>query len=100
MKENVIVIDAISGPLVYEIMRRPSRYCCFCQIPLINEAAAKVHVIDRHPKAVSPDKQNPSGYRKSNFFACKRVTDLPKGSAPGTWKDFFTNMLPEGLKRG
>lgn len=59
--------------LGYQVLRRPGYYCCHCNAPLDDAANAKAHLDKEHNGKASPDPGNPAGYRRDNFYACKRV---------------------------
>jgi len=57
----------------YKIVREPGLYCCHCQVALDTADAAQRHVARAHHGIASPDAQNPSGYRRDNFYTGARV---------------------------
>ncbi len=67
-----IVLHAVSGDVVFRILRVPGMWCRHCGAMLDDSAGARRHVIDRHPGVPSPDRNNPSGYEQLNAFECER----------------------------
>lgn len=59
--------------VVYAIERAPGIYCCHCSAALGDSKEALTHVAMKHAGTESPDANNPAGYRKDNFYACKKV---------------------------
>ena len=70
--ENYITIFGANETVKYEILRDPGRYCCHCEMELMDEGSAKVHVEGVHPGETYPDLANPSGYERINYFDCVR----------------------------
>lgn len=79
-----ITVTGTNGKAEYLIVARPAIYCCHCdeQIGALNEGATpegakkmRAHVDGAHKGIVSPDPNNPAGYRQDNFFACVKVGD-------------------------
>jgi len=58
--------------LTFDIVRVPGYYCCYCNQPMSDGAAARAHIAEEHD-GESPDSNNPAGYRKDNFYACERA---------------------------
>jgi hypothetical protein len=54
--------------LVYTIETGPGLYCCHCKAPMDDSKSAQAHVAEKHGGASSPDKNNPSGYRRDNWY--------------------------------
>lgn len=87
-----IVVDAKPRPVSYRIVRGPGYYCCYCseQQPGSQEAQGHValhkeaqtsanppwfrRLLGDKPVPLIPDPENPSGYRKDNFYECMRET--------------------------
>lgn len=74
---KIVLHEAGGQDHVYQIERTPGYYCCHCDDPIEN--AGHFHdgietVGRRHARDCgglkSPDPQNPSGYRRDNFYAC------------------------------
>jgi len=62
-------------PVIYKILRRPGRYCCHCGQKLEDDdigSLARIHLLAMHTDKASPDRENPSGYRRDSFFACEK----------------------------
>lgn len=73
MVDNKYVIHNTGGDdAVFTVVSKPGYYCCHDEEPLANEVLAKAHVATQHAGVASPDKQNPSGYRKQNFYHCNK----------------------------
>lgn len=67
-----LTIDGENKELVYEILRRPGTYCCHCDKSVDDSPAGAAHVAAAHKGKKSPDPSNPSGFRRDNFYACRR----------------------------
>ena len=80
ISKGKITIDAKPDPVVYQIKRAPGVYCCHCGQRLPAGAAQDQsgqflpppHVAEKHKGAVSPDPENPSGYRQENYYTCTK----------------------------
>ena len=72
MGGGTITLKTVDGQpdLVYRIVRAPGLYCCHCETRLPDQTGARAHVAEHHPAVPSPDANNPSGYRRDDFFAC------------------------------
>lgn len=57
----------------YRVERVPGIYCCFCERQFSTSDEARAHMVIMHPIGVSPDRQNPAGYRVDGFFDCIRL---------------------------
>jgi len=58
---------------VYDVIRLPGCYCCHCGIQIeAGGTVAQIHVKTLHPDKLSPDKENPAGYRINNYYDCKK----------------------------
>ena len=44
-----------------------------CSAKIEGEHEARVHVVSKHRGAVSPDKENPSGYSNQNYYSCSKA---------------------------
>ena len=92
--ENTLTMHTIDGDMKFSIDHVPSRFCCHCGEALPNEdqeaggaaipqgdprlgAAARKHVADKHKGKVSPDLENPSGYKYKMFYGCTAHKDVP-----------------------
>jgi hypothetical protein len=95
--EGVMAIDgdllalSTEPALTYRITRRPGTYCCYCNAAVDPGPSALAHVAEHlveKPKTLggkmldmvglykppkNPDPNNPSGYRRDNFYFCERV---------------------------
>ena len=70
MYDGLILIKGENGNLQYRIESAPGYYCCFCNTHLGSPSDAKMHISAEHLEKISPDLNNPSGYRKDNFYDC------------------------------
>lgn len=52
----------------FKIVRTPGYYCSHCKAPMPDGSAAAAHVKTKHAGVKSPDRNNPSGYGKQNYF--------------------------------
>jgi len=66
---KIILHDADGQNHAYRIERLPGHYCCYCGMSL-DGGGRKKHVKADHRNEKSPDPNNPSGYRRDNFYAC------------------------------
>ena len=72
--DKTITIHSTDGDIVYNIVKKPGRYCCHCDDKLIDDAtgeAAREHVAKKHAGKQSPDPENPSGYKMRNYTKCE-----------------------------
>jgi hypothetical protein len=79
-----IILGSGKEAVTYVIAHPPGMYCCHCDEPVSDGAAARAHIEATH-KGASPDPSNPAGYRQDNFFACilqgKEVDTLSREQA-------------------
>jgi hypothetical protein len=62
-----LTLNVQPEPLVYELLRRPGRYCLVCSQKLENDEKgelARLHVAENHPGTEGP------GYEAINYFDC------------------------------
>jgi hypothetical protein len=71
MERGKVIVRGDNQTLTYRIVLPPGYYCCHCNRALDDSRAAEAHVAERHQGTPSPDRNNPSGYRKDSFFACE-----------------------------
>ena len=74
--DKTITIHTTDGDLVYNIVKKPGRYCCHCGEKLQDDATgetAREHVAKKHAGKQSPDPENPSGYKMQNFTECEVI---------------------------
>lgn len=71
MSKGLFTLHTVDGDLNYKIIRSPGYYCCFDNEILGGEKEARKYVAENFGDEISPDKNNPSGYRKDNFHACE-----------------------------
>jgi len=57
--------------LTYNIVTSPGYYCCHDNKKCGGEKDAAQYVAERFKGKSSPDKNNPAGYRKDNFYTCE-----------------------------
>jgi hypothetical protein len=74
MERGKVIIRGENKTLTYRIVLPPGYYCCYCNRALDDGPAARTHIDEDHRDEPSPDQNNPSGYRRDNFFACKQET--------------------------
>jgi hypothetical protein len=84
--DGKVVLKTDKGPLVFNMLFTPGWYCCFCNKELDNSVTGKIHVQDAHPRMVSPDKNNPSGWRRINHYELQLVE-------PHVARSFFDKLL-------
>lgn len=73
IKGKTLIFHVHPEDLVYDIKRRPGRYCLHCGGKLPDDEKgelARLHVAESHQGVVSPDPNNPSGYEAINYFEC------------------------------
>jgi hypothetical protein len=69
MGKGKITIHGEGGDVVYNIARAPGYYCCHCNMKLDDGGVLAQSHVATHKAKKSPDKNNPAGYRKDNFYA-------------------------------
>ncbi len=57
--------------LTYIIKQMPGYYCCHTGEKLSGEKEAKQHITENFSDIESPDKNNPAGYCKQDFYNCE-----------------------------
>lgn len=60
--------------VVYKILRVPGHYCAHCGEKIEDDGRgtqARAHLAERGHPAASPDPNNPSGWRRDEFYACQ-----------------------------
>ena len=72
MQDGKIIIHGEGGDLSYSIERIPGYYCCHCGDPLDDSKTSQNHVASEHEDEESPDKENPSGYERINYYDCAK----------------------------
>ena len=75
LSKGNITIHAKPNDLVYKIVRMPGWYCCHDDKKMESSEDAKRYLIRNFKGKKSPDSNNPSGYRKDNFYHCKLTKD-------------------------
>lgn len=73
LNENKLVYHVHPEDLVYEIKRRPGRYCLHCGEKLPEDEKgelARLHIAEKHNGAISPDPSTPAGYVNLKYFEC------------------------------
>ena len=65
--------------LNYRVVRAPGFYCCFDDAKLDDDKHGDRYVAENYAGQTSPDKNNPAGYRKDNFFACELIEGESNG---------------------
>ena len=68
--DGKIVLHTVPA-LTYDIIRMPGYYCCFDEKPLSDQKTARKYVAENFADEKSPDKENPAGYRKDDFYFCE-----------------------------
>jgi hypothetical protein len=66
-----ITLTSKPNDLVYNVKETPGFFCCFDNERMANGTAAQAYILENFPGQKSPDPQNPSGYRKDNFYLCE-----------------------------
>lgn len=76
-----LTIYSPTRAFVYKQLQAPGTYCCFCNKALSNGAESLHHVRAHFATGESnPDRQNPSGYRRDEFYDVELVCILkPRG---------------------
>lgn len=76
---NVMLLTTVNaGTIRYRVEREPGYYCCHCgaeledagQVHEDGKTGGQHHVADEHSGAPSPDRNNPAGYERINFYDC------------------------------
>ena len=92
--DKKIILHTIDGDMPFKLDHVPGRYCCHCNEALLNEdleeggaaipqgdprlgAAARVHVAANHEGEVSPDRNNPSGYKYKMYYGATAEDSVP-----------------------
>lgn len=79
--DRLTILDSEGDPVTYKVVREPGSYCCHCGEELPDASArdedsgmtvGQLHVAERHAGETSPDPNNPSGYRRDDFYACEK----------------------------
>ncbi len=73
MSKGQIIIHGKPVDLSYKVVRIPGYYCCHDDAPLGGEKEAREYLEKNFKGKKSPCSNNPSGYRKDNFFHCELV---------------------------
>ena len=71
LSKGKVIIHTQDGDLEFKILRSPGYFCCHDNKSLGGEKECRDYVKDNFAGIDSPDKNNPSGYRKDNFHACE-----------------------------
>lgn len=91
-----VTLKTGAADVVYRIMRLPGHYCCFCEEKIEDDGRgtqARKHIVMH--TLPSPDANNPSGWRKDNFYFCVLESGIePKtsGREPAT-RGFLARLL-------
>lgn len=92
--DTTIVLHTIDGDMLFNIDHPPGRYCAHCGESLQDEnfeeggefipqghaklgAGARAHVEAKHKGKVSPDLNNPSGYKMKNYWGVTPADSVP-----------------------
>jgi hypothetical protein len=67
-----LTITTAESVVRYRVVRRPGYYCCHCDRLLDDGSGATAHLAAAHAGVESPDPGNVAGYRRDNFYACRR----------------------------
>ena len=73
IKDETLILHVHPEDLIYNIKRRPGRYCLHCVEKLPDDEKgelARLHILEKHKGILSPDPNNPSGYIALNHFEC------------------------------
>lgn len=73
MGQGKITVGNGPASVVYTIVSGPGLYCCHCNTKQDDSVMAQGHVARVHARVPSPDKNNPSGYRRDNFYTSTLV---------------------------
>ena len=76
MVKGNIVLHAKPKDLTFKILLSPGYFCCHDNKSLGGEQECRDYVAANFKGVESPDKENPSGYRKDNFHACELVGEI------------------------
>lgn len=68
--------------VTYRVERPPGTYCCHCGAAAPGTLEAQAHLKAVHAGVRSPDPMNPAGYRRDNFYECRREGPAPELSRP------------------
>jgi len=71
LSKGKVILHTQDGDLEFKILRSPGYFCCHDNKSLGGEKECRKYVKDNFNDIASPDKNNPSGYRKDNFHACE-----------------------------
>lgn len=82
MDKNTIVLNTVP-PMKFRIVRRPGYYCCHDDAPMDDDKSAKAYLEQHFKGKPSPDRNNPAGYRRDNFYSCERVESEQRASKVG-----------------
>jgi len=94
LDENKLTMHTIDGDMAFTVDHSPGRFCCHCGEALANEdqeagggfipqgdprlgAVAREHVASKHAGIVSPDPQNPSGYKDKMYYGLTAAKEVP-----------------------
>lgn len=91
-RDGMVVVEGVNCSLRYRVVREPGYYCCHCGAQLQSTNEAREHVkthsrqvvvnpswfervfLGARPETVyetpAADPDNPSGYRRDNFYEC------------------------------
>lgn len=72
LEQGRITLKAEPQDVTLRIVSAPGYYCCHCDAAWDNGASGRTHIAQAHKGELSPDPNNPAGYRRDNFFACER----------------------------
>jgi len=73
LTKGKLILHTQDGDLEYKILRSPGYFCCHDNQSLGGEKECREYVAINFAGIDSPDKNNPSGYRKDNFHACELI---------------------------
>jgi len=85
MGHGKLTVHNLDGDdLVYAILRVPGHYCCHCETEIVDAnvfvaegvTAGSQHVAEAHAGVPSPDPNNPSGFRRENFYTCMNQSTI------------------------
>jgi hypothetical protein len=99
---DFITIHGVDGPLTYRILRRPGIYSCFDGREFSSGTEARAYIIKNHGGQVSPDKENPAGYKILREYKCA-LESVHKSAESANKSGFsLTNWLLKtmGVKNG
>ena len=72
MTDGKVVLHVENNDVVYKIEAFPGYFCCHCDKSMDSGPGARAHLDFEHSGVSSPDSNNPSGYRRDNFYLCVR----------------------------